>query len=69
MRYFGCTAPNQPGSYYAIDAPEFYTHASGQLVSIQAAPSANPDDLVITYQAPRSAAGGPRGLGRRRPGC
>lgn len=49
--------PNQPGRYYAIDAPEFYTHASGQLVSIQAAPSANADDLVITYQAPRSAAG------------
>lgn len=49
--------PNQPGRYYAIDAPEFYTHASGQLVSIQAAPSANADDLVITYHAPRSAAG------------
>jgi hypothetical protein len=49
--------PNQPGRYYAIDAPEFYTHASGQLVSIQAAPSANADDLAITYQAPRSAAG------------
>ena len=49
--------PNQAGRYYAIDAPEFYTHASGQLVSIAAAPSANPDDLVITYHAPRSAAG------------
>lgn len=49
--------PNQPGRYYAIDAPEFYTHASGQLVSIQAAPGANADDLVITYHAPRAAAG------------
>ena len=49
--------PTLAGRYYAIDAPEFYTHASGQLVSIQAAPSANADDLVISYHAPRSARG------------
>jgi hypothetical protein len=48
--------PTRPGRYYAIDAPEFYTHAAGQLVSIQAAPDANADDLVVTYHAPRSAA-------------
>lgn len=48
--------PTQPGRYYAIDAPEFYTHAAGQLVSIRAAPDANADDLVVTYHAPRSAA-------------
>ena len=49
--------PGTPGRYYAIDAPEFYTHASGQLVSIVAPPSANADDLVISYHAPRSSAG------------
>ena len=48
--------PSAPGRYYAIDAPEFYTHASGQLVSIVAPPSANADDLLISYHAPRSSA-------------
>jgi hypothetical protein len=48
--------PSAPGRYYAIDAPEFYTHASGQLVSITAPPSANADDLLIAYHAPRSSA-------------
>ncbi len=48
--------PSHPGRYYAIDAPEFYTHASGQLISIEAAPGANADDLVIAYHAPRSSA-------------
>jgi hypothetical protein len=47
--------PTTPGRYYAIDAPEFYTHASGQLVSITAPPSANADDLVIAYHAPLSS--------------
>ncbi|HEX7770490.1 MAG TPA: hypothetical protein VF422_10735, partial [Dokdonella sp.] len=49
--------PLLPGRYFAIDAPEFYTHASGQLVSIRAAPDANADDLVVTYHTPRSARG------------
>ncbi|MEO7432190.1 MAG: hypothetical protein ABIR62_09210 [Dokdonella sp.] len=48
--------PTHPGRYYAIDAPEFYTHASGQLVSIDAAPTSNPAELLIDYHAPRSAA-------------
>lgn len=48
--------PAHPGRYYAIDAPEFYTHAAGQLVSIQADPAVNADDLAVAYHAPRSAA-------------
>lgn len=48
--------PTRPGRYYAIDAPEFYTHASGQLVSIEAAPNANADDIVVTWHAPRASA-------------
>lgn len=49
--------PTQPGHYYAIDAPEFYTHAAGQLVSLVAPPSANADDIVVTWHSPRSSRG------------
>lgn len=48
--------PTRPGRYYAIDAPEFYTHASGQLVSLEAPPATNADDIVVTWNAPRAAA-------------
>lgn len=49
--------PNQPGRYYAIDAPEFTTHSAGQLIRFDAPPSANPDDIVIDYMTPRSTFG------------
>ncbi len=49
--------PNQPGRYLAIDAPEFTSHASGQLISLDSPPSANPDDVVINYLTPRSTEG------------
>lgn len=49
--------PAQPGRYLAIDAPEFNTHASGQLLRFLAAPSTNPDDVVIEYLTPRSTHG------------
>ncbi|MCQ4164146.1 hypothetical protein [Tahibacter harae] len=45
--------PTTPGRYYGIDAPEFYTHASGQLVRIDAAPSVNPDTIAATWLNPR----------------
>ena len=51
--------PASPGRYFAIDAPEFGTHAAGQLVSIVAPPGANADDLVVAYHGPRSASGLP----------
>ena len=38
-----------PGTYYGIDAPEFSTHASGQIISTQAPPTLNPDQMTITY--------------------
>lgn len=41
--------PTTPGRYFGIDAPEFGTHASGQVISVNAAPTVNPDDSVITY--------------------
>ncbi|MFO1417833.1 MAG: hypothetical protein U1E83_04120 [Methylotetracoccus sp.] len=34
--------PDRPGRYYGIDAPEFGTHASGQIISIDGAPSGQP---------------------------
>lgn len=49
--------PTQAGRYLGIDAPEFNTHASGQLVRLVAPPSANPDDIVIEYLTPRSTFG------------
>lgn len=49
--------PTHPGRYYGIDAPEFATHAAGQLVSFEAAIGANPDDVVVTWHAPRNTTG------------
>lgn len=45
--------PTTPGRYYGIDAPEFYTHASGQLLRIDAAPSVNPADITAKWLNPR----------------
>lgn len=45
--------PTMPGRYYGIDAPEFYTHASGQLLRIDAAPSVNPATIRATWLNPR----------------
>ncbi|MCC7165330.1 MAG: hypothetical protein IT331_22720 [Anaerolineae bacterium] len=41
--------PTTPTRYFGIDAPEFYTHGSGQVISINADPNVNPDTSVITY--------------------
>ena len=46
--------PTTPGRYFAIDAPEFYTHASGQIISINGSPDTNPDDMLVGYRTPRS---------------
>jgi hypothetical protein len=46
--------PTQPGVYYGIDAPEFQTHASGQIVRFAAEPSRTADNIAITYITPRS---------------
>jgi len=47
--------PNVPGRYIGVDAPEFYTHASGQLIAVNAAPSANPNSFQVNYLVPREA--------------
>jgi Hydrazine synthase alpha subunit middle domain len=49
--------PLQPGLYYGIDAPEFQTHASGQIISITSPPEQNPDQIQVNYITPRSTRG------------
>jgi Hydrazine synthase alpha subunit middle domain len=50
--------PSQAGVYYAVDAPEFETHASGQVVRFSAPPSLAADKMAVTYVTPRSNAQG-----------
>ncbi|WP_291982501.1 hypothetical protein [Luteitalea sp.] len=38
-----------PGTYFGVDAPEFSTHASGQIISTYGPPGFNPDQMTITY--------------------
>jgi hypothetical protein len=38
-----------PGTYYGIDAPEFSTHAAGQIVKLTAPPTTNAEDVRLTY--------------------
>ncbi|MFN8549223.1 MAG: hypothetical protein U0527_14930 [Candidatus Eisenbacteria bacterium] len=42
-------SPTTPGTYVGIDAPEFYTHAAGQIIALAAPDGANPDQLDVTY--------------------
>jgi hypothetical protein len=46
--------PAHRGVYYAVDAPEFYTHAAGQVVRFNADPALTADKMAITYITPRS---------------
>ncbi|MCK5923005.1 MAG: hypothetical protein KAG66_18830, partial [Methylococcales bacterium] len=42
-----------PGKYSGIDAPEFDTHTSGQIISMQAQPGLSADAMVVTYETHR----------------
>lgn len=44
-----------PGIYFGVDAPEFSTHASGQIISLTGAPQ-NADAMKITYVTHRETA-------------
>ena len=37
------------GVYFGIDAPEFSTHASGQIISMTGAPTVNADSMIVGY--------------------
>lgn len=41
--------PKNTGTYFGIDALQFATHSGGQIVSITAAPTLDPDQSVFTY--------------------
>ncbi len=49
--------PTTPGRYVGIDAPEFYTHAAGQIIRIDGSPSRNPATMTVEYLNPRSNTG------------
>ena len=46
--------PRTPGLFYGIDAPEFGTHAGGQIVSITGATNINAYYMQVGYLTPRS---------------
>jgi len=46
--------PRVPGLFYGIDAPEFGTHAGGQIVSITGATNLNAFYMLVDYLTPRS---------------
>lgn len=41
--------PTHPGLFLGVNAPEFQTHAAGQLVSLMGAPNVNPEDMALSY--------------------
>ncbi|HEY6893712.1 MAG TPA: hypothetical protein VI258_06075, partial [Rhodanobacteraceae bacterium] len=47
-------SPTTPGLYIAVDGPEFYSHASGQIISIYAPPGARANTLSVNYLTPAS---------------
>ena len=48
--------PTTPGKYYGIDAPEFRTHAAGQVVSLTAPPTLDADHIAVSYITHRETA-------------
>lgn len=41
--------PQNPGTYFGVDAPEFGTHASGVIVRLTAPPGQAPDQVPVTF--------------------
>jgi len=49
-------SPVTPGLFYGVDAPEFSTHAAGQIVTLTGSTNINPDLMRLAYLTPRSTA-------------
>lgn len=49
-------SPTAPGTYYGIDAPEFGTRSSGQVISITAPPGKDADHIAVSYVTRRETA-------------
>ncbi len=41
--------PNAPGSYYGVDAREFFTHSAGQIVHVRAPKGQSANNMQVTY--------------------
>lgn len=41
--------PTNPGNFICTTAPEFGTHASGQIIALYGPPTENPDDMRVSY--------------------
>lgn len=54
--------PTQPGRYFGVDAPEFRTHAAGQIISLIAEPSRPADQIQTTFITARSTRDVPEGV-------
>jgi hypothetical protein len=46
--------PTQAGRYFGTDAPEFQTHAAGQIISLNAEPTRPADQMQATFVTSRS---------------
>jgi hypothetical protein len=53
--------PTHPGLYFGVDAPEFQTHGSGQLVRLTAEPARPADQIPVAYVTARSTRDVPDG--------
>jgi hypothetical protein len=49
--------PLSPGRYYGIDAPEFGTHAAGQVISLTATLTQSSDTIAVSYVTHRATSG------------
>jgi hypothetical protein len=49
--------PLRPGTYFGIDAPDFGTHAAGQIVTVFGPPGTNAERMLISYVTPKNTAG------------
>ncbi|HEX7614045.1 MAG TPA: hypothetical protein VF554_02095 [Thermoanaerobaculia bacterium] len=48
--------PTTPGRFFGIDAPEFQTHAGGQIVRMDLPRGAHPDQIQVVYVTNRATA-------------
>jgi hypothetical protein len=54
--------PTHPGRYFGVDAPEFQTHAAGQIISLEAEPTRVADQIRTTFVTARATRDVPDGV-------
>ncbi|MDB5034344.1 MAG: hypothetical protein JWQ98_1585 [Chlorobi bacterium] len=48
--------PAHPGLYYGVDATQSGTHGGGELITLQGAPTLDPDKMTLSYITPKITA-------------